>query len=157
MRKRPTEAVSKAGGVGKRKGELERELHKRFGDLLEILRPNCIWFPVPNGAADLGAKLGGILKAQHKVKEGVSDWVFMWGDGGGQLELKSLNGIQSDDQVKMEFWCRSKNVQYEIARSLPECVAVLEKWGRLRPGTAGAFRDGRICRQFADEKKAPTL
>jgi hypothetical protein len=126
----------------------ERALHSNVFQMLGWLKPACVWFPVPNGAADLGQKLAGILKGQGKVKAGVSDFIFMWGFlngchvdashvvscGGttcGAIELKSKDGRLTEDQEKFKKECERYGIPYREARSLDEVVGILVEWGRL--------------------------
>lgn len=138
----------------------ERALHAHVGQILAYVKPQCVYFPVPNGAADLGPKLGGLLKAQYKVHPGVSDWIFMWGIELGQMgvgvneegmhfkheatcaaiELKSGTGHQDGDQKKFEAWCRYHGVPYVVCRSVEQVLVTLEGWGRLPVGTHKRIR-----------------
>lgn len=139
----------------------ERALHAHVGQLLKWLKPKCVYFPVPNGAADLGAKMGGMLKAQHKLYPGVSDWIFMWGwideyigrqaefdkkfnmtlgCTCGAIELKIGKNPQSDDQKIFEGDCKLQGIPYRIARTVDEVVDILVEWGRLPRGTRERIR-----------------
>lgn len=130
----------------------ERALHAHVGIMLAHLRPRCVYFPVPNGAADLGPKTGALLKSQYKIHPGVSDWIFMWSAPCGPttldfsyatcgaIELKDERGKQNDDQVKFEKWCGENGVPYRVARSVDEVVKILEEWGRLPAGTHKRIR-----------------
>ena len=84
--------------------------------------------------------MGEILKRQGKVKAGVADFCFQWGDGGGQIELKIGRVPQSQAQREMEATCITKNVRYRVARSVDEVVVILEEWGRLPAGTHKRIR-----------------
>lgn len=149
----------------RRNAQPERALHTHVGQMLSWLKPNCVWFPVPNGT-DVGAKMGAILRGQWKVKPGVSDWIFMWGlpiqvrvNGGlhlldltglpcepagfstsGAIELKIGNQPQSDDQKIFEADCKLQGIPYRIAKTVDEMVKILEEWNRLARGTHRRIR-----------------
>lgn len=139
----------------RRNAQPERALHTHVGQMLKWLKPKCVYFSVPNGAADLGRKMGGILRAQHKIYPGVADWIFLWGFPAGRarfihgteavstcgaIELKIDRQPQSKDQQIFEMDCKLLGIPYRIARSVDEVVAILVEWGRLPPGTVERIR-----------------
>lgn len=121
----------------------EQQLHKLVFDTMTILsnmkKLFCVWFPVPNGAADLGPKIGALLKAQGKIKAGVSDFVFI-GNGGGLLcELKTETGRQDDGQKEFEQECKTADVKYVICRSLDDVLRELVEADFLEAADAAMF------------------
>ena len=109
----------------------ERQLHKLVYDYLSAVKPKAVWAPVPNGATDLGKRLGGILKTQGKVVAGVPDFIFLWGTGSGGIELKVGRNGQSEPQKDFQDWCRREGVAYAVCRNLDEVIGTLTAWGRL--------------------------
>lgn len=138
----------------KRRQQPERALHAHVGRMLAYLKPACVYFPVPNGATDLGKKMGGILLGQYKLFPGVSDWVFLWADHAGCIELKAGAGKQSDRQKIFEGDCKLRGVSYVTCRSVDEVIETLELWKRLPAGTCHMIRGGRIVRHETNVAEA---
>lgn len=113
----------------------ERQIHKSVFDALMLAKQmkwlRCVCFPVPNGAANLGPKVGGMLKAWGMVYPGVSDWVFLTDSSNLGVELKTTKGEQNEDQVAFQEWCEGVGVPYRIARSLDEVLDLLSWHGMI--------------------------
>lgn len=63
---------------------------------------------------------------------GCADYLFLWSDGAGAIELKSKTGRQTDVQRDFERWCSDQGVPYRVARSVGEALDILIEWGVLR-------------------------
>jgi hypothetical protein len=123
--------------IGRFYGKLDEEAlaQKRFVDQLRYYsiegRLKAIWCAICNENSDNKKKLFGI-KLQHLGKiRGAPDLVFLWENGSGCIEFKSLKGKQTEDQKIFEEWCRFNNVHYEIVRNPNQAEMVLNKWGIL--------------------------
>lgn len=107
----------------------ERQIHKAVFDALMLAKRmkwlRCVAFPVPNGAGNLGPKVGGMLKARGLVYPGVSDWVFLAVHTSLCIELKTEKGVQNDDQVAFQAWCKDVGISYEVARTLDHVLDLL--------------------------------
>lgn len=121
----------------------EEQLHKLVFDTMTILsnmkKLHCVWFPVPNGAADLGPKIGGLLKAKGKIKPGVSDFCFLGNGGSLCCELKTKTGRQNSDQIEFQGECDRAGVKYALYRSLDDVLAELVDADFLEAADAAMF------------------
>ena len=71
---------------------------------------------------------GMILKAMGLIS-GVSDFVFLWNDGAGAIELKVGNGKETDNQNMFSQWCDAQGVYRATCRSREEVEQTLKLWG----------------------------
>ena len=63
---------------------------------------------------------------------GSADYVFVWPNGGGWIELKSATGSLSSPQKDFRDWCRATGSNWAVCRTLDEVVENLLEWGVLR-------------------------
>ena len=112
----------------------ESDIQKALVDWLNIIKPDCEYFSVPNEATfrNRGLRAMG-------VKPGVADLVF-WGMPEypvAFVELKLKNNSQTRDQEIFEERCLARNIPYHlIATSDPEVAvdrvgSLLRDWGAL--------------------------
>lgn len=99
------------------------------------------WTHIPNEVA--GVRNGDVpalrraTRAYSKAKAmgmitGVPDFVFVWAEGGGWIELKSADGRLSARQKDYQDWATATASRHAVCRTLDEVVAVLFHWGVLR-------------------------
>lgn len=69
-----------------------------------------------------------ILKAMGMIP-GTSDYVFLWRDGSGVIELKVGNNDLTDAQKMFFEWSDANGVRHFICRSVQEVSVALSKWG----------------------------
>lgn len=70
---------------------------------------------------------GQLLAATGKIN-GVPDFMFMWEDGCGFIELKTKTGKLSPNQKLFERWCQHCKVRHEVAYSVEEAIEIVRKW-----------------------------
>ncbi len=75
--------------------------------------------------------IGQILRCMGKIA-GAPDYVFLWENGCGGIELKAEKGVMSENQKSFKLWCESKKVPYKVARSSKEGEEILKEWGVLK-------------------------
>jgi hypothetical protein len=97
--------------------------HSLTGDL------RAVWFKVPNEGKRTPA-VAAILKAMGMIP-GVWDFVFLWQDGSGVIELKAGRNKLTGAQADFAHWCDLEGVRKAEARSYREVEAVLKEWGIL--------------------------
>lgn len=93
----------------------------------------AVWTKIPNEGKRSRIS-GAILKAMGLIP-GAFDFVFVWKDGGGWIELKLPDDTTSkfnENQRNFSAWCMHKDVNHALCRSPDEVAHVLKKWGALR-------------------------
>ena len=99
------------------------------------------WTHIPNEVAGVrtGDKvaLRRATRAYSKAKSmgmitGVPDFVFVWADGGGWIELKAESGRLSPSQKDYKEWATATCSRYAVCRTLDDVVEKLLEWGVLR-------------------------
>ena len=63
------------------------------------------------------------------LRSGVADLVVWWPDGIGYLEMKTPQGRLSEKQLAFQRKCREKGVSYDVAHSVDEAIAIMQKHG----------------------------
>lgn len=87
----------------------------------------AVWTHVANeGKRSMTA--AQILKAMGLIP-GASDYVFMWGDGAGVIELKAGKNKETENQLHFFSWCGALGVRHATCRSLDEVQSALVSWG----------------------------
>lgn len=128
-----------------RKIPIVKNAEKEHGDCVELAsflqretrqgRFDTVWFHVANEFAGKKRPIwGALLKAMGKLS-GVADYIFMWDNGCGAIEMKHGKGKQSKGQIDFELWCHDNGVPYEVCYSSQEAINVLIKWGRIKNDT----------------------
>ena len=108
---------------------------------VETLQGNLrgTWTCIPHevGAMSLGEK--GFRSAQARYAKakamglitGSADYVFVWPDGGGWIELKTKTGSLSPAQRDFREWCMASGSSFAVCRSVDEVREILFEWGVL--------------------------
>lgn len=97
------------------------------------------WTCIPHevGAMSLGTKGFRLAQARYaKAKAmglitGSADYVFVWPQGGGWIELKSKDGSLSKEQRDFRDWCDASGTHYAVCRSVDQVRETLISWGVL--------------------------
>lgn len=88
-----------------------------------------LFHSVPNGGYSLPEATAKRLKREG-LRPGVGDLAIIKAGGWiAYLEVKTEEGIQSDDQIIFADWCGHHNVEYAVVRSVDEAEATLRAWG----------------------------
>lgn len=99
-------------------------------------RLRATWTHIPHEVAARG-KFANIHMAKARALgliKGSSDFVFVWPDGGGWIELKTPTGSLSPEQRDFRDWCEAKGCHHAVCRSLEEVQQKLFSWGVLTDG-----------------------
>lgn len=93
----------------------EDTLHKGVVQMLRYLRPDCLWFHVPNQGnfpVQYRKKL-----ADMGLRPGVADLVFINGDQTAFIELKTPTGRQSQAQKAFQAECEQQGIPYFVIQT----------------------------------------
>lgn len=71
-------------------------------------------------------------RAMGLVK-GSCDFVFVWPDGGGWIELKTKDGSLTPAQQDFRDWCEMAGSRHAVCRTVEEVTQTLFEWGVLTP------------------------
>lgn len=96
-------------------------------------RLSATWTHVPHEAAGKG-KFAAIYMAKAKAMgliKGSADFVFVWPNGGGWIELKTDSGRLTPEQKTFREWCKAAGSHHATCRTLEEVEAKLIEWGVL--------------------------
>jgi hypothetical protein len=87
-----------------------------------------IFMSIPNEGKDRGnvARLMKLLRMG--LRPGASDIIIFWQGRAYCLEIKTEDGVQSDDQKAFEADCARVGVPYAVARSFDEAREILRIW-----------------------------
>lgn len=104
-------------------------------------RLKATWTCIPHevGATALKSKEFNLAQARYaKAKAqglitGSGDYVFVWNEGGGWIELKAPNGSLSPAQKDFRYWCMQSGSHYATCRTVEEVEQTLILWGALQP------------------------
>lgn len=91
------------------------------------------WTHVPHEVAGKG-KFAAIYMAKAKAMgliKGSADFVFVWKDGGGWIELKTATGSLSPEQRDFREWNHATGANHAVCRTLAEVTEKLIEWGVL--------------------------
>ena len=111
----------------KPEAQLSRSLYEH---LALVWKPKCVYFAVPNSLVARDSFHVANMKRQG-LTPGVTDWVFLWWNGCGGIELKVNGNKQTPAQKGFEQWCNQEKVPYRIAESIEQCYSILKEWKRL--------------------------
>lgn len=91
------------------------------------------WTHIPHeiGGAGIAAKVRMALAKAMGLIAGSGDYVFVWEDGGGWLELKTPTGSLNPAQRDFRDWCRDRRVRWAKVTSLDQAIEALIFWGVL--------------------------
>jgi len=117
----------------KKRGNAEESLQRAVVQALKLRRQSGVFFyHVPNG--EVRSKVTGSRLKAMGVLAGVADLtISMPGGRVRYLELKAPRGRQTDAQREFERMCIESQTPYEIARSFDEAMAILVRWGAIKP------------------------
>lgn len=101
---------------------------------------SAVWTCIPHevGATSKGKQGFNLAQARYaKAKAmglitGSADYVFVWPDGGGWIELKTKTGSLSPAQRLFRDWCVGAGVKHAVCRSCGDVSKILFEWGVLR-------------------------
>lgn len=62
---------------------------------------------------------------------GTPDYVFLWDQGAGCLEFKTLQGRLSPFQKLFASWCNLAQIPYEVVHTPEQALEHLKTWGVL--------------------------
>ena len=148
LKKRQTTCPSKTRGKTKTAGP-EELLQGAIVDYLNVIKPRCFWFHVPNGMACSSIQTARKFK-RLGMRAGVSDFVFLLPEGKtGLMELKSDRGKTSPAQDAFAHAARALGHDYRIVRDLSQFERVLLDWGAIdrpcltRRSPFESFQNGR--------------
>ncbi len=88
---------------------------------------------VPHEVAGKG-KFAAIYMAKARAMgliKGSADFVFVWSDGGGWIELKTDTGSLSPAQKDFRTWANDSGCRHAVCRSVEEVEHQLYSWGAL--------------------------
>ncbi len=140
----------------------EDDIHFSIVEYLRrMIRPDVEWWHVPNGEKRERVpvrKSDGSIKwwcpsgkkaKKFGAKPGAPDLMFRWRARWStdcltecvDVEVKSEDGVQSDDQIAWEKGAKANGIPYYIVRSLDEAIAVFEKHRITRPRQAAGRRE----------------
>lgn len=88
-----------------------------------------MWLHIPNEGKRT-PRQGRFLKQMGMVP-GAPDFVFLWGDGSGAIELKTQKGRVRESQKDFEAACLRHGTRYRVCRSGEEVERVLREWALL--------------------------
>lgn len=99
--------------------ETEDKLQRDSKRYLDAALPaDALWYHVPNGEARSKAA-GGKLKA-YGVLAGVADWIIQWRGKTIYIELKTVRGRMSPEQLDFSRRAIGAGAEYYLCRSLLE-------------------------------------
>lgn len=127
----------------------EDEQSIRFADRLRELslmgKLRAVWTHIPHevGGGSKNAALRYSLAKALGLITGSADYVFVWADGGGWLEMKRAKapktltraarsaGALTKQQKGFAEWCALTGTRHRVIHSAEEGFAALREWGVL--------------------------
>lgn len=97
-------------------------------------RLNGVWFHVANeGNFGKNARplYGMLLKSMGKLN-GVSDYILLWENGSGILEIKIGKGKLSEAQILFFKWAEKHKIRKEIVTDINQIEPIFKEWGVLK-------------------------
>jgi hypothetical protein len=108
----------------------ESDIQIQVADWLRLYESarDFIFMSIPNEGKDRGnvARLMKLLRMG--LRPGASDTILFQRGRAYCLEVKTEDGVQSDDQKAFEADCARVGVPYAIARSFEEAQEIVRKW-----------------------------
>jgi hypothetical protein len=87
---------------------------------------------VPQKSAEFNKRQTRYAKAKAMgLITGSTDYVFVWADGGGWIELKSEHGALAPAQRTFRDWAKATGCHWAVCRTVDEVVKTLIEWGAL--------------------------
>jgi hypothetical protein len=131
--------------------QIERALHEEIALRVKAIKPACLLLPIPNGVylptrddkeKRIAQRLIARMKEEGQLYPGAPDYVCLWDDGSGVIELKREAqrtllgpvpaGRPSPAQRALEAQCAALGIQHRYCHSWDETHAALRDWGRMR-------------------------
>lgn len=125
---------------GRRLGE-EDILAEEVGSFLRAStlegKLKATWTSIPHEAGGKARNSSGFkvaearyakMKAQGLIT-GSADYVFVWPEGGGWIELKAKRGSLSPAQRDFRDWCVQTETRWAVCRDLEDVKLILTAWG----------------------------
>lgn len=110
---------------------IEVAIYLRVATLEGRLR--ATWTHIPHevgGRGKLAMIRMALAKAMGLIK-GSADYVFVWENGGGWIELKAKDGSLTSEQKDFRDWCAATGCNHAVCRTLDDVVEELFSWGVL--------------------------
>lgn len=99
--------------------------------------PGVFWFGVMNGGFKADKRAVAKMKAMGLVP-GVSDLCLIIDGHAYGLEIKTHGGRLSPEQIAAREAWRAAGGTYAVATGVDEALALLTRWGALRPDARAA-------------------
>jgi hypothetical protein len=110
----------------------EEQIQKSIVKYLEVVKPDCFWFHVPNQRGTRTLIENKILKTLG-VKAGVPDLVFILHSGLACFaEVKSSKGPMTPAQKDVRDRLLDLGCSYSLVRSINDMEQSLKVWGLIR-------------------------
>jgi hypothetical protein len=96
-------------------------------------RLRATWTHVPHevGGKGKGAMIRMALAKAMGLIKGSGDFVFVWPEGGGWIELKVQAGRLSAHQSLFRDWCKGTGSRHAVCKTPQEVIDKLTEWGAL--------------------------
>lgn len=89
----------------------------------------------------------GLFLKRMGMLPGIADlYIGVPGAPPSWLELKALNGKQSDEQIAFEELCLRNGSRYAVADNIKDALRILHGWGALRPDHSYVRRRHDVAR-----------
>jgi len=126
------QAYYRSDGDTRPRQDREGPVHRAILQLLDLTLPrDAIYHHSPNELDIAGAEAARQIAKARKLgtKAGWPDIEIIWQGLAFFLEIKADKGRQSEAQREMQVALIRAGAKYEIARSVDDAMAALEKWG----------------------------
>lgn len=105
-------------------------IQSTFIECLAHLKPNCVYFAVPNEAKRSLAE--GARMKKLGLHPGAADVIFLAKGGSYAIEFKTVIGVQNKEQKDFEQWCLEHGTRYTICRNVRDGLwTVSMTWGLI--------------------------
>lgn len=116
----------------------EFQIQATFIECLAHLKPDCVYFAVPNEGKR--SKAEGARMKKLGLHPGAADVAFLARDRSCVIEFKTLTGSQTKDQKEFEAWCAANGIAYRICRTVRDGLWTLGRtWGLIESRRLVAF------------------
>ena len=120
----------------------EDRLACEVADMLRVAtlegRLRATWTHIPHEVGGGNNRASAVRYALAKAMgmiAGSGDYVFVWPDGGGWIELKTPVGSLNPKQRDFREWCLTSDCNHAVCRTVEDVEATLMAWGVLRAKT----------------------
>lgn len=127
-----------------RRRHIEADQHRAVVQFLELARPACVWYHVPNGEKR-DAKTAALLKGMG-LRPGVFDFTFEAFRFVGHIDIKAPGEKLSKAQEAFAADCKVYGIPCAIAFEVVDVHDLLVSWGLLRPGRYEFIRKPDLIR-----------